>query len=164
MTGSLSPRPENLNRPFWSVLIFFKRGERIGQSIARCAWPIRRRTINNHSKTDIVNRVFVYGWVIVCQGGFRPDQRVQTARQERFFFCFPILTKSSRVVFLKSAIFNLFSNFLMSNFNGFCMVLYGSETKNWRFFLTTQHRIQIYFFTCFWNDIWCRSEIKFLPL
>ena len=34
----------------------------------RHAWPIRRRTINNHSKTDMFNRVFAYGWFIVCQG------------------------------------------------------------------------------------------------
>ena len=34
----------------------------------RSAWRIRRRTINNHSKTDIFNRVFDYGWFIVCQG------------------------------------------------------------------------------------------------
>ena len=38
----------------------------------RHAWRIRRRTINNHSKTDMFNRVFVYGWFIVCQGGIAP--------------------------------------------------------------------------------------------
>ena len=46
----------------------------------RIAWRIRRRTINNHSKTDIVNRVFVYGCFIVCRGGLRPDHEIQTAR------------------------------------------------------------------------------------
>lgn len=52
-----------------------------------------------------------------------PDQRVQTARQERFFIWFPISSPSSRVAFFKMAIFSLFSNSLVSNFNGFCMVL-----------------------------------------
>ena len=36
------------------------------------AWRIRRWTINNHSKTDMFNRVFDYGWFIVCQGSPAP--------------------------------------------------------------------------------------------
>ena len=71
---------------FVVVLIFSKRGERMRQSARhiyvphgnevyvnnRRAWRIRRRTINNHSKTDMFNRVFVYGWFIVCQRAIAP--------------------------------------------------------------------------------------------
>jgi hypothetical protein len=52
-----------------------------------------------------------------------PDQRVQIARQGRFFVCFLILTPSSRVGFVENTVFGPFSNSLVSKFNGFCMVL-----------------------------------------
>ena len=52
------------------------------------AWPIRRRTINNHSKTDMFNRVFVYGWFIVCQGRAAPTKVSKLAHRGKFLFVF----------------------------------------------------------------------------
>ncbi len=66
---------------------------------------------------------------------FRPDHEIQTAHQERFFFCFLILSLSSKVVFLGNVIFILVSNFLMSNFNGFCMALEYVRNEDFNDFL-----------------------------
>lgn len=41
---------------------------------------------------------------------FRPDHEIQTARQGRFFVWFLIAVQSSRVVFLKGAVFGVVSN------------------------------------------------------
>ena len=72
----LSPRPENLNRPLWPVLIFSKKGRKdppecqrygnvpfenevfVGDKPARHAWRIRRRTIRKIIKTEFVNTSF----------------------------------------------------------------------------------------------------------
>ena len=60
-----------------------KHTQRVYFFITRAAGSARAKRmaniINNHSKTDMFNRVFVYGWFIVCQGRAAPTKFVQKA-------------------------------------------------------------------------------------
>ena len=85
---------------------------------------------SNPFAPHISNRVFVYGWFIVCQGTIAPTREFDRSILgiNRTVFSekskpFVLQSSSSRLVFLKSVVFYTFSNSLVSNFNGFYMVL-----------------------------------------
>jgi len=66
-------RPENLNRPLWSVLIFSKRGERIGQSneVAHDQYADEQLT-TIQKRICLIEFLFMVGLLFVKEESPRP--------------------------------------------------------------------------------------------